>query len=46
MHVAVVTGDACLSYLPAHSGVPTVTGDVVDRGIRLLAMAPRGQAGV
>ncbi|MFF3742965.1 BTAD domain-containing putative transcriptional regulator [Streptomyces kronopolitis] len=46
LHVAVVTGDACLSYLPAHSGVPTVTGDAVDRGFRLLAMAPRGQVRV
>ncbi|MCF3171766.1 winged helix-turn-helix domain-containing protein [Streptomyces sioyaensis] len=46
VHVAVVTGDACVSYLPAHSGVPTVTGDAVDRGFRLLAMAPRGQVRV
>ncbi|TXC97387.1 BTAD domain-containing putative transcriptional regulator [Streptomyces sp. ISID311] len=46
VHIAVVTGDACLSYLPAHSGVPTVTGDAVDRGLRLLAMAPRGQVRV
>ncbi|ARF53463.1 BTAD domain-containing putative transcriptional regulator [Streptomyces gilvosporeus] len=46
LHVAVVTGDAFLSYLPAHSGVPTVTGDAVDRGFRLLTMAPRGQVRV
>ncbi|MEV6564957.1 BTAD domain-containing putative transcriptional regulator [Streptomyces kronopolitis] len=46
LHVAVATGDACLSYLPAHSGVPTVTGDAVDRGFRLLSRAPRGQVRV
>ncbi|MEU5634065.1 BTAD domain-containing putative transcriptional regulator [Streptomyces rishiriensis] len=46
LHVAVGTGDACLAYLPAHRGVPSVTGDPVDRCFRLLAMAPEGQVRV
>jgi DNA-binding SARP family transcriptional activator/class 3 adenylate cyclase len=46
LHVAVGTGDACLAYLPTQHGVPSVTGDPVDRCFRLLTMAPEGQVRV
>ncbi|GAB1326618.1 AfsR/SARP family transcriptional regulator [Streptomyces sennicomposti] len=46
VHVAVATGEALLSPPAAPGGAPTVTGGALDRGFRLLTMAPRGQVRV
>ncbi|MDO0928866.1 AfsR/SARP family transcriptional regulator [Streptomyces sp. TG1A-8] len=46
LHVAVATGEACLSFLPGQEDVPAVTGEVSDRCFRLLTMAPEGQVRV
>ncbi|MCQ8828673.1 hypothetical protein [Streptomyces malaysiensis] len=42
-----VTGDACLLFRPEEADTaPKVMGEVADRCIRLLALAPRGQVRV
>ncbi|MFE4019914.1 BTAD domain-containing putative transcriptional regulator [Streptomyces sp. NPDC059101] len=46
LHIAVVTGDAYLSFRPDDDIVPEVVGEVVDRCFRLLVLAPRGQVRV
>lgn len=46
VNVAVATGEALLSPPAASGGALTVTGGALDRGLRLLTLAPRGQVRV
>ncbi|MEU9795752.1 AfsR/SARP family transcriptional regulator [Streptomyces sparsogenes] len=46
LHVAVATGDAYLLLRPGETGAPRVMGEVADRCLRLLALAPQGQVRV
>ncbi|MFD0164534.1 BTAD domain-containing putative transcriptional regulator [Streptomyces decoyicus] len=47
LHIAVVTGDAYLSFRPDEDDIaPKVVGEVADRCFRLLVLAPRGQVRV